>query len=815
MKAPLVPGWNDSPDSFLGGAAVWERATGFGIRTGKYPDGTYLVVLDVDNKAPTLGDPTIPPDLPIAVLEPFKLLSDVRVPVVRTGGGGYHLFFRSSKPLASPVGLLKAPGSQLDIRCAVGEDYGKDSQVVAPGSKHRSGRTYTYFGIHPSQEFAADPAAAHPSGDAFPSYDELPMLPDDWFAILTKSSSSSSTSAAGDGGDWLSKSTAEVDDKIAHLVQTLTGSRPAKVNAREAYKLAKKGKPFAEPGKRNDTMISLAGYIVVVHPTWRRDDVEEKFQASFDAMASEEGAPTMELFLDAINRMHRKQREEQRKAEEEGRAVPSIQVTTKIGDMSDAAMEALVRFQESYKYGIFRRGPFLVEPSQMRSAGVLTNVTPSMLTRYLSQVADWYRFGSDDRRVPTYPPQKVVDDIKDTHNYQDIREIKGVASDYLLRSDGTLAGPGYDPVTGYYIQGTGKAPELLPRDVAIAAIEDLLQDFVFADPSLDHGVALAIGLSIVGHYVHKGSTPFFYIGANVPGTGKTLLAELLTTTTRPDGFDDITIENTDEPEQRKLFTSMAWANREFMFVDNVVGKFGSGPLAKAATLGDRGWSDRLLNTNDTVSIAWRPFMLLTGNNVTFINDLPRRIVRCQLQTERVDPQNRTDMKYKEEELRAMFVERADYYRLAWTSILAHFLSSKKQVKLEKPLGGYTEWGKVIRACVVDLGYADPANAALVNTGDDLDLEDRTILIGILSEFFPGYITQQEVRRLVSDAKHSQKILEALAPYRERDIATISSKEIGAIFDTIVNKPTENGKLVRAPVLHHTRRWVIERKKVQS
>lgn len=97
----------------------WRR--NIGLKTGRQPDGRTLVVIDVDG--------------PLDLLEP--LIADAgplpETLTVRTGSGGFHLFFwgKESKVYQSRVKL--APG--VDIR-------GEGGQVVAAPSLHVSGARY-------------------------------------------------------------------------------------------------------------------------------------------------------------------------------------------------------------------------------------------------------------------------------------------------------------------------------------------------------------------------------------------------------------------------------------------------------------------------------------------------------------------------------------------------------------------------------------------------------------------------------------------------------------------------------------------------
>jgi hypothetical protein len=93
-----------------------------GIATGKVSD---LIVLDVDPRHGGLES-----------LRQFEVENGSlpKVPAVRTGGGGFHFYFKYLPGLGNRVGLL--PG--IDVKSDGG-------YVVYPGSRHKSGRQYRWL----------------------------------------------------------------------------------------------------------------------------------------------------------------------------------------------------------------------------------------------------------------------------------------------------------------------------------------------------------------------------------------------------------------------------------------------------------------------------------------------------------------------------------------------------------------------------------------------------------------------------------------------------------------------------------------------
>lgn len=104
-----------------------------GLRMGEQPCGWFLVAIDIDGPREMLGELEVKLGALPSTLE------------ARTGGGGTHLIFRSSKPMGNRAAILKNDAGQIDLRGAGG-------QIVVSPSRHRSGNHYEWTqAIEPSE----------------------------------------------------------------------------------------------------------------------------------------------------------------------------------------------------------------------------------------------------------------------------------------------------------------------------------------------------------------------------------------------------------------------------------------------------------------------------------------------------------------------------------------------------------------------------------------------------------------------------------------------------------------------------------------
>jgi hypothetical protein len=128
-KHPLLRhGLHDASSITSDVDAWWRRwpAANVGVRTGRRPDGSGLVVIDID---PAHGGDESFEELGRTLGSLPETLS------VATGGGGRHLYFRHPEPrIGNSAGRL---GPGIDVRSDGG-------YVIAPPSLHRSGRSYRW-----------------------------------------------------------------------------------------------------------------------------------------------------------------------------------------------------------------------------------------------------------------------------------------------------------------------------------------------------------------------------------------------------------------------------------------------------------------------------------------------------------------------------------------------------------------------------------------------------------------------------------------------------------------------------------------------
>jgi putative DNA primase/helicase len=250
--------------------------------------------------------------------------------------------------------------------------------------------------------------------------------------------------------------------------------------------------------------------------------------------------------------------------------------------------------------------------------------------------------------------------------------------------------PGYHPNTKLWLhQARGFTLEPLsnnpsPEDIESAKrviLEDVFGDFPFdGDASRAHAVAALI-LSFVREMV-EGSTPLHIFDAPTPGTGKTLLVEViaLVGTGR---HAEVMAEGQDDDEWRKRLTAVLLKAPGFVVIDNVRRLVDSSALAMALTATT--WSDRILGKSAIVTLPVRTVWLATGNNIALSHEMARRSVSIRVDAKRDKPWERT--KFKHPDLRTwVSAHRADVIHACLTLARAWIVAGRPPGK--RRLGSY-------------------------------------------------------------------------------------------------------------------------------
>jgi hypothetical protein len=238
--------------------------------------------------------------------------------------------------------------------------------------------------------------------------------------------------------------------------------------------------------------------------------------------------------------------------------------------------------------------------------------------------------------VVTKPPLDVVRDVLATPD-PPLPVLTRIVEAPIFAPDGTLqTAPGYSPASRtFYAPAPGfTVPPIAPHPTTAEVqqgrtllCDELLSDFPFAGDA-ERAHALACLLLPFCRDMIDGPTPLYLFEAPSPGTGKTLLVDLLTFPALGRPVSCMT-EGKDEDEWRKRVFAKLRSGPSILVIDNLKRRLESGAVSSAITAWPL-WEDRVLGVSETARVPVRCAWLATGNNPALSQEITRRAVRCRL-----------------------------------------------------------------------------------------------------------------------------------------------------------------------------------------
>ena len=257
------------------------------------------------------------------------------------------------------------------------------------------------------------------------------------------------------------------------------------------------------------------------------------------------------------------------------------------------------------------------------------------------------------------------------------------------------------------------APTQDEWEAAVTVLLDPLFDFPFR-ASCDRAAAVAAILSLVARHAIAGPVPLFTPRSPAPGTGKTLLADVVAIVGTGRSAARMTAGD-DDGESRKLILAVALEGAPVVLLDNVDKRLGSHALAAALTADT--WADRLLGVSELVTAPLRAVWLATGNNLVFRGDLGRRVVPVDLDADMENPEERD--RFRHADLRAWVEGRRPELVSAALTVLRAYHLAGRPAHGAHPMGSFEAWDGLIRGACVGASSGDPLE------GRELSARSRT------------------------------------------------------------------------------------------
>ncbi len=316
------------------------------------------------------------------------------------------------------------------------------------------------------------------------------------------------------------------------------------------------------------------------------------------------------------------------------------------------------------------------------------------------QLAEWFTFFRTSKKynkIVCPPPMDIVANVLATPE-PPLPILQGIVEAPIFGFDGTLASePGYHPSsqTLYWPQAGFKVPRVPANptadDVAAARLlleSDLLGDFPFVNAA-DKAHAIAMNVQFYARHLIAGPTPLYLYEKPEPGTGATLLVEMLAYPAIGREPASMTASAVEE-EMRKKITAALRKSPTLILLDNLRDRLDCAAIASAIT--SSVWEDRILGASMIGRFPVRCAWIASGNNPVVSLEIMRRAVRIRLNAKVDQPWLRTEFKHKD--LRGWVKDnRGELVGAALTLIQAWIVAGRPPGK--QTMGMFESWAKVM------------------------------------------------------------------------------------------------------------------------
>lgn len=372
-----------------------------------------------------------------------------------------------------------------------------------------------------------------------------------------------------------------------------------------------------------------------------------------------------------------------------------------------------------------------------RGALILHPVDGAHLTELATASAIHERY---DARSEGYKqcdcPRRVADAYLARGNWPELRPLTGFIETPTITLDGRLIDqPGHDAETGLFFAAGPmpgwKPPAAKPTRANAQAAVDVLLDLVHEFPFVGDEDRAACVAGIITGLLRRvlPAAPLLAVTAPTPGTGKTLIAETFAIIATGRRASVLSLGH-DDAEAEKRLAGVLLAGDAVIALDNIERPLKGDLLCQVAT--QQFVRLRPLGASGMLSIPTHALMVATGNNLSIVGDLKRRVALIRMDAGQERPEQR---RFTRDHLEDVFQRRGDLIRAALTIPLAYLAEGAPACDGLYPLGGFEQWDRLVRRPLAWLGLPDPLRASEGLREQDPDLEGMRLLLAAWLDAF--------------------------------------------------------------------------------
>jgi len=376
-----------------------------------------------------------------------------------------------------------------------------------------------------------------------------------------------------------------------------------------------------------------------------------------------------------------------------------------------------------------------------RSRGAITlhPVDGAHLVELLTKAAKHERF---DARADTYKPcdcpRRVADSFLARGNWPNLKQLAGFIEAPIITPDGrVIAQPSYDQDTGLFAAFKRPERSAIPKpkpsrtdaEKAKLVLMELVDDFPVVGDEDTSAMLAGIITALIRRILP--AAPLVAITAPTPGTGKTLVAETFAIIASGRRASVLSLGH-DDAEAEKRLGGVLMAGDACILLDNIERPLKGDLLCQVTT--QQFVRLRPLGASGMLSIPTHALMVATGNNLSIVGDLKRRVMLIRMDAKQERPEQRI---FTRDHLEYVFEHRGELIRAALEISLAYIAAGSPAIEGLHPMGGFELWDKMVRRPLVWLGMPDPLKAAEGLRQQDPDLEAMRLLFESWRDAFPS------------------------------------------------------------------------------
>lgn len=321
-------------------------------------------------------------------------------------------------------------------------------------------------------------------------------------------------------------------------------------------------------------------------------------------------------------------------------------------------------------------------------------------------------------------------------HYPKLPDLQGFIEAPTITAAGRIIDqPGYDAESGLFCAFTtipgyvrpASAPTMREAEQALGKLLGLFASFPFVD-DIDRAAMLAGLLTALQRRLLP-SAPLLGITAPAAGTGKTQLCETLAIVITNRRASVLSLGH-DDAETEKRLTGVLLAGDAVINLDNIEHPLRGDLLCQIST--QTFVRLRPLGGSGMLSVPTHAVLIATGNNLSIIGDLKRRVVMIRLDAKVERPEHRS---FDRDHLQTVAERRGEIITYGLTIVAAYLAAGAPPIAGLHAFGGFEAWDRLVRRPLIWLGLPDPLQTSEELRAADPDLEGMRLVYSAWHEEF--------------------------------------------------------------------------------